>query len=73
VAASHTVALVVSYTTLCHVPDPDAVLYEAVRILRPGGSLAVFDGDYASGTVNPVTAYPASVSENPPILRLHCA
>jgi hypothetical protein len=27
------------------------VLHEAVRVLRPGGYLAVFDGDYATGTL----------------------
>ena len=41
---------VVFHTTLCHVPDPDVALGEALRVLRPGGRLAVFDGDYATAT-----------------------
>jgi ubiquinone/menaquinone biosynthesis C-methylase UbiE len=41
---------VVFHTTLCHVPGPDAALSEAYRVLRPRGSLAIFDGDYATVT-----------------------
>jgi hypothetical protein len=29
----------------------NAALHEAVCVLRPGGCLAVFDGDYATGTL----------------------
>jgi ubiquinone/menaquinone biosynthesis C-methylase UbiE len=43
--------LVVFHTTLCHVPEPNQALSEAHRVLRPGGWLAVFDGDYPSVTV----------------------
>jgi ubiquinone/menaquinone biosynthesis C-methylase UbiE len=42
---------VVFHTTLCHVPDPEKALHEARRVLRAGGWLAVFDGDYATTTV----------------------
>ncbi|MEY2930693.1 MAG: hypothetical protein RL033_1442 [Pseudomonadota bacterium] len=43
--------VVVLHTTLCHVPEPERVLAEAARVLRRGGWLAVFDGDYATATV----------------------
>ena len=43
--------IVVFHTTLCHVPDPEQALQEAHRVLRAGGWLAVFDGDYVTTTV----------------------
>jgi SAM-dependent methyltransferase len=43
--------LVVFHTVLCHVPGAEAPLAEAFRVLRPGGQVAVFDGDYATTTV----------------------
>jgi ubiquinone/menaquinone biosynthesis C-methylase UbiE len=43
--------VVVVHTTLCHVPEPEKLLIQAHRVLRPGGWLAVFDGDYATATV----------------------
>jgi len=43
--------LVVLHTVLCHVPRPEAAICEAFRILKPGGTLTVFDGDYDTTTV----------------------
>lgn len=40
----------VFHTVLCHVPEPEVALAQAMRVLRPGGRLAIFDGDYS--TVN---------------------
>lgn len=42
---------VVFATTLCHIPAPELALAEARRVLRPGGYLLVYDGDYATTTV----------------------
>jgi SAM-dependent methyltransferase len=42
---------VVFHTTLCHVLEPEAMLREAVRLLRSGACLAVFEGDYATATL----------------------
>ena len=42
--------VVVFHTTLCHLSEPENALKEAFRVLRSGGWLAIFDGDYASTT-----------------------
>ena len=42
---------VVLHTSLCHIPQPERALAETFRVLRPGGIVAVFDGDYATITV----------------------
>jgi ubiquinone/menaquinone biosynthesis C-methylase UbiE len=40
--------VVVFHTTLCHIPGPELAVAEAARVLRTGGLLAVFEGDYAT-------------------------
>jgi ubiquinone/menaquinone biosynthesis C-methylase UbiE len=42
---------VLFHTTLCHIPKPEEALAESLRVLRPGGWLAIFDGDYATTSV----------------------
>jgi ubiquinone/menaquinone biosynthesis C-methylase UbiE len=46
----HSFDVVVFHTTLCHVPGPERAIAEAHRVLKGGGTLAIFDGDYATTT-----------------------
>jgi ubiquinone/menaquinone biosynthesis C-methylase UbiE len=39
---------VVAHTLVSHVDDPLATLMEAARVVKPGGIVGIFDGDYAS-------------------------
>jgi ubiquinone/menaquinone biosynthesis C-methylase UbiE len=41
---------VVAHTLISHVDDPLAALKEATRIVKKGGMIGIFDGDYASLT-----------------------
>src|ERR1700730_5547389 len=41
---------VVAHTLLSHVEDPLAVVKEAARVVRAGGTVGIFDGDFASLT-----------------------
>ena len=43
--------VVIVHQTLSHVPQPEQLVAEAFRVLRPHGWLAVFDGDYGLATV----------------------
>lgn len=40
----------IAHTLISHVLDPLAVLKEMARVVRPGGTVGIFDGDYASMT-----------------------
>ncbi len=42
--------VVIAHTLISHVTDPARVLSEMARVVRPGGTIVVFDGDYASLT-----------------------
>jgi arsenite methyltransferase len=43
--------LVIAHTVYSHLVDPREALAEARRVLRPGGQLVIFDGDFATLTV----------------------
>jgi ubiquinone/menaquinone biosynthesis C-methylase UbiE len=43
---------VILHRVLSHVPRPEQVLDEAARVLRPGGGLSVFDGNFATLTLD---------------------
>lgn len=50
----NTFDIVVAHTLVSHVRDVERTVQEIVRVAKPGGRIAIFDGDYASWTF----AYP---------------
>lgn len=48
--ADNTFDAVIAHTLVSHVEDPLVVLKEVARVVRPGGMVGIFDGDYASMT-----------------------
>jgi 2-polyprenyl-3-methyl-5-hydroxy-6-metoxy-1,4-benzoquinol methylase len=68
----------IAHTLVSHVDDPLAVVREIAACVRPGGALAVFDGDFASwvyGGANPAAgqelaeAAIAAIVTNPYVMR----
>ena len=43
--------VVVLHTLLTHVPDPEKILADASRVLKPRGALAICDGDFSTVTL----------------------
>ena len=69
---------VVAHTLISHVDDPRAVLAEAQRVVKRGGVVGLFDGDYASltfGQPDPVQgkaddeAIQRAIVTNPRVMR----
>lgn len=69
---------VIVHTLISHVVDPAKVISEASRVVRPNGTIAIFDGDYASltyGAGNPefnakmVNGILAAIVANPHVMR----
>ena len=55
---------VIAHILVSHVADPLLVLKEAARVVRPGGSVAIFDGDFASLTfAHPDPAFAKAMDE----------
>jgi ubiquinone/menaquinone biosynthesis C-methylase UbiE len=70
--------VVIAHTLMSHVVAPEEVLAEAVRVVRPGGAIAIFDVDPASltfGTEDPEygrrmdSAISSALLANPRLMR----
>lgn len=54
--AEHTVDVVFAHALFEHLAEPTLALAEAMRILRPGGTLAIATSDWSKAKFNPKTA-----------------
>jgi ubiquinone/menaquinone biosynthesis C-methylase UbiE len=41
---------VIAHTLISHLTDPETLIEEMIRLVKPGGLVVIFDGDYASLT-----------------------
>ena len=56
--------VVLLHTLLTHVPGPEGVLAEAYRVLKAGGQVAIYDGDFTTMTVATSDADPLQACIN---------
>jgi len=69
--AAGSIDLVVMHTLVCHAPAVEALLSEAARIIKPGGLVAVFDGDYELTSVALSSSDPLQAVVNRWIALVH--
>ena len=61
---------VIAHTLFSHVDDPMSVLTEAARVVKPGGLIGIFDGDYASITFEQEDQLKAKIDDEAVIAAL---